>query len=1036
VPGALPMRRGRPRKPEPESVRLGDAGQADVGSSCLLEDSEAAPTSNHRDTDDQQPPGTFIHTEDENVDVPSNDIPSLNIIDHLDSLESGSCECTSIPQPADRISLMDQAEQWASCVPGNDLHDWGSSMLTRSILPSRTEYDDFRDIDFTRALFATRQTAKLSMALSEVADADTVPIRHSYDIDSTVLLLKSLAALRGAMDMSYYPHYFASLREPVRFDVQVNGQPVHKMKNVMLGEPIMGPKNMRINVFFPYLPLGRTKEQYLSKLEFQHWVDGVLIPSVAAVAPPDVLQHHPHTWDAAHAQSQTAREANIGGRTHNLSSKYVVPADLLGLLWDEIVRRSERYEMAGDAVFRRPMLLAYQHGSKLAYRASTRRRAARMYMDRFLAAFDIDFVDPAAYIDIGKELVPADGALTLLWKTPCIKHFAHRLRTVAGVLGHAGEQVSTWDQYTWSLTGDAASVQFTINKNRLGEAGLAHGQMYNSDKNIFSTHIRKFGPFSNPALERVGMADEGHLHQKRGRHVTPYAAVVGSMLRVSNRVAAGLQGAEGTSYGVRQEVRVSLFRVMEWLDRAADDDDAPFEVAAGAHRAFWVLPTATACTFRRANVERFAWVLHAAAARASRPPPGFAAVTHREQLLNCAAVICCVRLLRYMFAHQPCKLPGVWRNRIPQQPAGDEEPPPPMRGLDLQGSIDRHGTAWLPLDLFATPPTAPPTPREATLGQMAVFMDSHLRHVKRTVTTYTNPVPHVRGALPQENKDRCLHLLAAAMRAGTDITRCLRTAAQCAVRAYVVDVFNEIHRRWLVDAQAAKDVRRKRQRVTLDEWLRGMGLDRDESRGIWGLDLQMLWRLAGVSARTVTRVKQAPRTGLGTLYAADEPWEQRLSQYLAVGLTDRPRWRRELDEPQWPAKVEFARTMAELKRVFCAEAARRTGCEAHADGSTFDQAVLREAGISLWVALASDKDNFCRVKQCRQRQADGRPMPTYSSVALVSIAWESLRPRDAPRAQSRACRHDITRRQTRIATDAKNGHVWTGPKSKDRPLFE
>jgi hypothetical protein len=207
---------------------------------------------------------------------------------------------------------MDQAEQWASCVPGNDLHDWGSSMLTRSILPSRTEYDDFRDIDFTRALFATRQTAKLSMALSEVADADTVPIRHSYDIDSTVLLLKSLAALRGAMDMSYYPHYFASLREPVRFDVQVNGQPVHKMKNVMLGEPIMGPKNMRINVFFPFLPLGRTKEQYLSKLEFQHWVDGVQMPSVAAVAPPDVLQHYPHTWDAAHAQSQTAREANIG----------------------------------------------------------------------------------------------------------------------------------------------------------------------------------------------------------------------------------------------------------------------------------------------------------------------------------------------------------------------------------------------------------------------------------------------------------------------------------------------------------------------------------------------------------------------------------------------------------------------------------------------------------------------------------------------------------------------------------------------------
>ncbi len=83
-------------------------------------------------------------------------------------------------------------------------------------------------------------------------------------------------------------------------------------------------------------------------------------------------------------------------------------------------------------------------------------------------------------------------------------------------------------------------MQFIIGKNRLKEAGLAHGQIYNSDKNIFSTQIRKFGPFSNPMLKRVGLVDEGHLHQKRDRHITSYADVVGSMLRVSNRVAAGL----------------------------------------------------------------------------------------------------------------------------------------------------------------------------------------------------------------------------------------------------------------------------------------------------------------------------------------------------------------------------------------------------------------------------------------------------------------------------------------------------------------
>lgn len=311
---------------------------------------------------------------------------------------------------------------------------------------------------------------------------------------------------------------------------------------------------------------------------------------------------------------------------------------------------------------------------------------------------------------------------------------------------------------------------------------------------------------------------------------------------------------------------------------------------------------------------------------------------------------------------------------------------------------------------------------------MLVLMDSHLRYVRRTVTTHSNPDPHMRDALPQENKDRCLLLLAEAVRMGKDPARCLRMAAQCVVRAYVMDVFNAIYQRWLTDAQAGKDMRRRRRRATLDEWLCGMGLDRDESRGIWGLDLQLLWQLARIGVSNIAHVRQAPRTGLGTVFAADTPWEQRLSQYLAVGLTDQPGWRSELDEPQWPAKAEFARTMAEIKGVLCAGAV---------DAAAFDKAVLREAGISLWVALASQGDVFCRLKQGRQRrQRDGRRMPTYSNVALVSVSWTTVRLGDAPRDQSRACRRDIARRLTRIATDARNGCVWAGPEPKDRPHFQ
>ncbi|HEX3853206.1 MAG TPA: hypothetical protein VHW01_19720, partial [Polyangiaceae bacterium] len=460
-------------------------------------------------------------------------------------------------------------------------------------------------------MLGSDDTPRLSFALSDV-DED-VDVRERSDIDSTIIELSSLAAVKsGGLGLAYHPLYQASVREPLRFRTREPGtarvrEPLHKMKNVLIGEPSGWIRGSRINVFFPHMPLAKsTSEQYLSEVELRDWVDRILLPSLHASVGADVAHHHPRSWAAALADSKVRQELNPRSHSANMANKHNVPCEHLGRLWDEIRQRCDSLQIGPRKPFKAPVLLLYQHGSKGLYKADSVRAAMRKYRRELEAAYDLRHFAASAYFDIGTEYF-SEQAVTLLWKTQCIEKMRDTIQATAVKVGDGTTRISTWDQYLWCLCADAATVQYTISgSSMLFRSGLAHAQVYNIDKNIFSTQIKNYGPFGAKQLHRLGLADDAkHGHQKGYRSKTKLQfsqqEIAKSCIQTAQRVFKQLESTRDGSYGVRQEVRVSLRKAFEWLDRQPDGDEkeaAPVTPADGEHRAFWVLRTDEVSRFR------------------------------------------------------------------------------------------------------------------------------------------------------------------------------------------------------------------------------------------------------------------------------------------------------------------------------------------------------------------------------------------------------------------------------------------------------
>jgi hypothetical protein len=893
------------------------------------------------------------------------------------------------------ISLDALADRFAACVPaGDDDDEWAASVLGRTTLPPRDNpaLRDFRKIDFAAAMLADDDTPALSIALSNIAEAD---IRQCFDVDSSMHELTSLASIRtGGFMLAYHPAYYTSLRDATRIRCHwTDGAgrtrtPLHEMKNVLLGEPSNWISGARINIFFPHMV---AQEQYLSLDEFERWA-AVLLAAVRDAVGPDTAHHHPGSWRAVLAETGVRREVHPRTQATHLGTRYHVPHQHLPALWAALQRRCGEFEHAGARPFADPVLLLYHHGSKLLFRADTPRAALRQYIDALEAAFDLRHFADSSYIDLATEHFAASGPpVTLLWKTACLERVRDRLHGLESALGGSGTPVS-WDRYTWCLTRDAAAVQYTAkSRSALFRAGLAHGQAYNIDKNMFSTQIRGFMPFGCEGLTRLGLSDDaGHAHDgaRKTAAALTQAELAGSFMRSARRVAVQLEAARSRSFGVRQEVRVSLAKARLWLD-----GDGACVPQPGAHRAFWVLPTEEVSRFRLRAVERWVWPIVAAAARATLAGTQ---LSRSEQLRNSGTVTACLAVLRYSFSGQVAANSGVWRRRVHcrRQSTGTEE------ALDVGGAVARYGVVWLRRDMFDAAAT-PPVLRPQFANMRLLRQQPHLQQ-------------SVRGPGAQTAQDRAMLLL-------RRIFACYpprdsaRLAGELVSVMLVRDVFHEIHKRWKSDRLLPAATRARRKAITLDAMLAAWVPDAEERRGLWGLDVRI--------ASQVTDIHPA-RVSLARHAGPDRLWWRQLRAYMGIGGS----------APLWAAKRPYVRFFAELQQAFCDGVAAQPGLDERERRVWLDEdalvaKVLYEAAKRLWLVPAVNKHEWCPT-----RAGD---TSTWRRLAFASVEWPAAGLDGAPpAAAAKLCRTALRPHAAppaRLAINRPDGRtqLYVGPDTAD-----
>ena len=138
-------------------------------------------------------------------------VPTLNVLDTMDGHMAGKC-CTCSAQEITGISLKEQTAQWARHIRGGGSSK--TSVLRRKELPTG---DEFQHMEFSKAMFADVGTSRLSLAKSEMENADSIEIVQRFNINSGIFHLQSLTAIWRGLNVNFYAIYHSLVREPLRY---------------------------------------------------------------------------------------------------------------------------------------------------------------------------------------------------------------------------------------------------------------------------------------------------------------------------------------------------------------------------------------------------------------------------------------------------------------------------------------------------------------------------------------------------------------------------------------------------------------------------------------------------------------------------------------------------------------------------------------------------------------------------------------------------------------------------------------------------
>ena len=589
------------------------------------------------------------------------------------------CDCrqeeNSAPDGEPVLSLKQLVEFWKSLGVPNAL----------SIPSPRSGTGQGRatDIDWCSVLSGGDQRPRLCF---EKSQHGAPSITRTWDVDSIISWASCLSINRG-LYVTYFPPVSRNLKSSVHVFHQ--GKPLHLLPHVRLGNGRQSPQ-FGVYAFFPDISHDLRTTSFLTKEERRLWIDRLLLPAIRRWCPPDVIQHHPRSFDDVESKAYSRRRENCSGKAyHDMDMHHYLPQQYLAAIWSHMGQSTGHPDLTK---FRGMFLVLSAKNIKLEVRASTFQECRTNIINHLSEVFDWSKADLSnTWIDIGLEDTATSGSWTFLMKSRCLDHWIDSMR-------HSDKSpLIASELFNWNLTGQAGSARVeTRQTHPLRRGGIAYGQRYNLHKDIFSTAAKDArGLFGEPHLEGMtcppSLLDAWIVAARRYRNSGLVTSLKSTqqLQRVRKVFQAlkfrgdrALTSSLETSFGGREEYRISWALFMDVNPSTA--------VACGSHRPFWVLPTADVNEFMRWEFNRWLSTVDFVRARGIQRDSDWK--DHQRNMIM--ATILLRSLKMSVNCHHVARRSQMYKDKYKNR-AGKW-----LRGLNFETSMSCHGLAWLPHDLF------------------------------------------------------------------------------------------------------------------------------------------------------------------------------------------------------------------------------------------------------------------------------------------------------------------------------------------------
>jgi hypothetical protein len=190
-------------------------------------------------------------------------------------------------------------------------------------------------------------------------------IQRTWDVDSLISWASCLSITRG-LYVSYHPPVSRNFGSSIH--VFHYGTALHLIPHLRLGSRRQSPQ-FSVYVFFPGISHVCRTTTYLTKEERRMWIDQLLLPAIRRCCPPDVIQHHPRSFDDVESKAYSRQRETCGGMVPNrMDMHHYLPQEYLPAIWRHMTQNTEQADLA---VFRGMFIVLSAKNIKLEAKSST-----------------------------------------------------------------------------------------------------------------------------------------------------------------------------------------------------------------------------------------------------------------------------------------------------------------------------------------------------------------------------------------------------------------------------------------------------------------------------------------------------------------------------------------------------------------------------------------------------------------------------------------------------------------------------------------